>query len=302
MRRINIDTQLLRSFVAVADAGGFARAADRLNMTQPTMSQQMRRLEEMLGQALFRRDGRRSVLTPQGELVLGYARRIIELNDKIPVRLAGEAEREVVHLGMPEHFSETLLPLIMAAVYERYPNVQLVVKVGRSQTLAAALDEGRLHLAITLEEHDRTKAPPLHVAPMAWFGSPDMPLPDEDAGEIPLVLFSAPCGLRSLVIRTLEQAARPWRCMHEGEELSALRAAVQVRIGVTALPAFQIYPGIQALDAPRTLPRLPEIAVSLRPRRSWRSRTAPDLERLVIDVWNAFRTTVPPVPAPLCTG
>lgn len=289
MRRVNIDTQLLRSFVAVADTGGFGKAADSLNMTQPAMSQQMRRLEELIGRSLFQRDGRKLVFTAQGELLLGYARRILELNDDVHRRLVGDDEREIVHLGMPEHFSESLLPLVIAAVHERFPSVQLVVKIGRSRTLEEMIADGRLNLALAIGEHEPGAGPPpLQVAPLAWFSAEQGAARGGDR-EVPLVLFRPPCGMRSLAIATLERAARPWRCVHESEELAALRAAVRAGIGVTPLPTFQAYAGIVPLAPSATLPTLPEVAVTLHRRAGWAPRTALGLEDLVVELWNAFR-------------
>ncbi|MGJ3264849.1 MAG: LysR substrate-binding domain-containing protein [Salinarimonas sp.] len=297
-RRINIDIQLLRSFVAVVETGGFARAADGLAMTQPAMSQQMKRLEETLGRALFRRDGRKLVLTPEGELLLGYARRILELNDETYRRFAGEQLREVVNLGMPEHFSESLLPLVISTVHERYPDVQLVVKVGRSQTLSEQVEDGRLHLALLVgAPKDIGGNTPLQVAPLAWFGAQETTL-DAEPRALPLVLFRAPCGIRQLAVAALERAAVPWRCVHESEDLSALRAAVRVNLGLTVLPNFQAYAGIRPLGDVAGLPPLPDIAVSLRRRPSWRPRSAQGLDALVVELWEAFRSG-PDLPQPM---
>lgn len=288
MRRVNIDTQLLRSFVAVADSGGFGKAAESLAMTQPAMSQQMRRLEELIGRPLFQRDGRKLVFTANGELLLGYARRILELNDDVHRRLVGDDEREIVHLGMPEHFSESLLPLVIAAVHERFPSVQLVVKVGRSRTLEEMIEDGRLKLALAIGEHEPGVGPaPLHVAPLAWFAGEGGGA--RAAGEVPLVLFRPPCGMRSLAIAALERAERPWRCVHESEELAALRAAVRAGLGVTPLPTFQAYAGIAPLRSSGSLPGLPDVAVTLHRHAGWTPRTAPGLEDLVVELWNAFR-------------
>lgn len=295
MRRVNIDTQLLRSFVAVADTGGFGKAADSLNMTQPAMSQQMRRLEELIGRSLFAREGRKLVFTAQGDLLLGYARRILELNDDVHRRLVGDDVREIVHIGMPEHFSETLLPLVIAAVHERFPSVQLVVRVGRSRQLEEMVADGRLELALTIGAQDTDGPAPLHVAPLAWFAA-------ERAGssggtEVPLVLFRPPCPMRSLAIAALERAEQPWRCAHESEELVALRAAVRAGLGVTALPTFQSYPGIAPTDVGGALPALPEVAVRLHRRPGWASGVAEGLEHLVVEFWNDFRTGAAHAPA-----
>jgi DNA-binding transcriptional LysR family regulator len=169
MRLSNIDTQLMRSFITINDAGGFARAAEILHMTQPAISQQMRRLEELVGQPLFERHGRLMLLNMHGETLLGYARQIVALNDEAIRRLSDvKRERETVILGMPEHFSDTALHLIIAEAAHQLPNIRLVVKSGTTQRLIDGLEQGKIDLALTLSEAGSGQGQVLQKIPVAW--------------------------------------------------------------------------------------------------------------------------------------
>lgn len=287
MRRVNFDTQLLRSFIAVVDAGSFVAASEQINMTQPAMSQQMKRLEDQLGAPMFRRDGRKLALTSQGEILLNYARRIIELNDEIGEELGLGRKKEVVHIGMPEHFSESLLPVLIAEAHREFPHIQLVVKVARSQLLADCVTEGRLNMALLLGPQPSNDPAPHQPVPLHWIRSSAFEL-DLTSDIVPLVLFRSPCGFRSIATQVLENAGMRWRCVHEGEDLATLRAAVMANIGITALPMVRDYAGLSTIDKGPTLPNLPDVAFRLRRHPQWRSKASDGLSKLVGRVWEQF--------------
>ncbi|MBL8573166.1 MAG: LysR family transcriptional regulator [Hyphomicrobiaceae bacterium] len=288
MRTINFDTQLLRSFVTAVDTGSFVAAADQLNMTQPAMSQQMRRLEDLVGQPLFRRDGRKLAVTNAGDMLIGYARQIIAINDQIPEGLGLGSRTEVVHIGMPEHFSESLLPILIARAHEHFPNVQLVVKVARSGALAEGLAEGRLQLALMLGGSPSADDVAAQAMPLQWIRAESFD-PTRTGDVVPLVLFRAPCEFRQHATKALEQAGQRWHCVHEGDDLTTLRAAVRANIGVTALPVIQDYTGLKRYSDNDGLPRLPDIHVRLKRHEAWKSRSANALCGLVEQVWKSFR-------------
>lgn len=285
MRLSNIDTQLLRSFITINDVGGFAKAADILHMTQPAISQQMRRLEEMLGLPLFRRHGRLMRLTDQGETLLGYARRIVSLNDEAVRHLSGmKRARETVTLGITEHFLDASLHRIIAESARRLPEIRLIVRTGTSQRLMDGMDQGEIDLALTLGEAGRTDAPTLQTIPIVWVSGTDCRFGSSDA--VPLVVFSGPCMFRRLVTDALESANRVWRIRYESDDLAGLRAAVRANLGVTALPAQPLPAYMQARPMPAELPALPLAALSLRHRPAWSSPAAQDVGGLIADLWS----------------
>lgn len=294
MRRVNFDTQLLRSFIAVVDAGSFVAASEQLNMTQPAMSQQMKRLEDQLDAPIFHRDGRKLALTSQGETLLSYARRIIQLNDEIGEELGLGSKNEVVHIGMPEHFSESLLPILIAEAHREFPHIQLVVKVARSQVLADSVTEGRLNMALLLGPQPTNDHTPHQPVPLHWIRSSAFDM-DLASGIVPLVLFRSPCGFRNIATQALESAGLRWRCVHEGEDLATLRAAVLANIGITALPMVRDYAGLSTIEAAPLLPHLPDVAFALRRHPKWRSKASDGLSELVGRVWQTFNSTAPSV-------
>jgi DNA-binding transcriptional LysR family regulator len=285
IRRINFDTQLLRSLVTIIDAGSFVAASERLNMTQPAMSQQMRKLEDLIGQPLFRKNGRKLAATSAGERLAKYARRIIELNDQIPDEFGLGRTSEIVHIGMPEHFSESLLPILIGRVHADFPDVQMVVKVGRSRILAEAISEGRLQLALLIGEPQLKDEIACQLVPFRWLCGSKF-IFQEKIVLVPLVLFQSPCDFRNIATRALDEAGISWRCTHEGEDLQTLRAAVKAKMGITALPILEDYIDLDTCD--ELLPDLPELSVGLRKHSSWRSKNAAGITGLVEDIWKRF--------------
>jgi DNA-binding transcriptional LysR family regulator len=285
MRRINFDTQLLRSLVSIIDNGSFVAASEKLHMTQPAMSQQMRKLEDLVGQPLFRKNGRKLAATSAGERLAKYARRIIELNDQIPDELGIGRTAEIVHIGMPEHFSESLLPILIGRVHADFPDVQIVVKVGRSRVLAEGLSEGRLQLALLIGEPQLKDEIASQLVPFRWLRGSNF-IFQESIALVPLVLFQSPCDFRNIATRALDEAGISWRCTHEGEDLQTLRAAVKAKIGITALPTLQDHIDLDICDGP--LPDLPELSVGLRKQFNWKSKNAAGITGLVEDIWKRF--------------
>ncbi len=287
MRRINFDTQVLRSFATIVDAGSFVAASERLNITQPAISQQIRKLEDVLGQQLFRRGARKLALTSAGEMLICYAREIIEINDEIAERVGVNAKKEIINIGMPEHFSESVLPALIAQVHQRMPGIQLVVKVARSGVLAEALTEGRMQIAMLLGEEGGWTESPLQKVSMRWLAGGQFDL-RRAKNKLPLVLFRSPCDFRRIAIQKLEEIHLPWHCVLESEGLIALRAAVKASIGITALPVVRDDPDLSVLDEDGILPKLPTVAVRIKQHESWRSPVSRELKELIQEVWSSF--------------
>ncbi len=284
MRLSNIDTQLLRSFITINDAGGFAKAADVLHMTQPAISQQIRRLEDMVGTPLFQRQGRQMRLTAQGESLLGYARRIVSLNDEAMLHLGGmKRPRETVTLGMTEHFLDSFLHQIIAESARRFPEIRLIVRTGTSARLLSGMEQGEIDLALTLSEAGASDASVLQTIPVAWVSGLDYRLDPSET--VRLVLFTGQCMFRRLIINALETAGRVWHISYESDDLAGLRAAVRANLGITALPVQQLPDYMKALPVAPALPALPLSELSLRFRPAWNSPLIREIGALIGDMW-----------------
>lgn len=282
--RVNLDIQSLRSFLKVAELGSFTRAAQALSLTQPAISQQIRRLEDLLGVALFARDNRQVLLTLEGERLTGYAQQIVCINDNVGDLFDVSRTQESVTLGIPEYFSEQILQRVIPGMALELPSVRIVVKVARSMLLKEAFKEGQIDIGLMIDELPNVVGTPLHSLSLMWLGGERAVAPSEGQ-EVSLVLFKAPCVFRSLAIRRLEESGIRWRCVYESEDLMSLRSAVQAGIGVTLLPSFAQVQGLSSLEALAHLPALPGFGVELKQRAGWGPWYKPQLLAIIEAAW-----------------
>lgn len=256
-----MDIELLRTFVAVVESAGFAKAAGRRHMTQSTVSQQMKRLAEQAGHPLFASEGRRRVLGPSGELLLGYARRLLALHDDA-VRALGEATvGEVVRVGATQDFAETRLPAVLRVFHQTHPRVRPEVRVGSSQDLTRLVDEGALEVAVVFAARDG-RASSFARERTAWLAAPDFvpPLPPQPW---PLALFDSPCAFRQAALEALDTAGLPWRIVYATPSLSGMLAAVRAGLAVTLRLHRHSQKGLRTLGAREGLPAVAGVRVSL---------------------------------------
>lgn len=284
--KVNLDVQSLRSFIKVGELRGFTRAAQALCLTQPAISQQIKRLEELLDVALFVRENRQVLLTLEGEKFLGYAKEIVACNDKVGILFQPDKKRETLTLGMPEHFCERVLPGIISRMASHFPAIQMEVKVARSGLLLEAVNAGKIDLCLVIGELGGVHEPPWHTLSVRWFTSEHW-ASAVGLDDVPLALFKAPCGFRSLAIRSLEECGIGWRCVYESEDLMSLRSAVQAGVGVTLLPSVARVSGLKSLGALSHLPVLPEFTVLLRERAGWSPAYRQEALDLIRAAWAA---------------
>lgn len=253
----------LRSFVAVADCGGFQRAATSLHLTQGAVSQHVRRLESTLGRALVERNGRGSRFTSDGETLLAQARRILAAHDETLRVFDVEAERSLV-VGSTEHAAAPLLPGLTAALGAGLPGHRIRFRIDRGAQLRSALGDGRIDLALLLGPAEDPSARTVGELPLTWYSAPDwrLPAPGEP---IPLVAFDAPCALRSRALETLAGERLPAEVDCEVANLAGMQAAVRAGLGVGLMATLG--QGVEGLVARDDLPAAPPLALSLWPRR-----------------------------------
>jgi len=233
--RHDLQINRLRALVAVVEHGGFRRAAEALHITQPAVSQQIRQLSGLIKRPVFASTGREMRLSPQGEELLEYARRMVALNDEAVARFVPEAGQVLLSVGVTSQLAE-VLPEFLRRVNRGLPQVQLRVRTGASEALAQQLSTGQLDAALLLQAgppDPGTDTLELGRMRMAWFGRPATG--ERDA--LPLALFPAPCTLRGLVGEVLDGAGIPWRIAYEGPELIGLRSAAKAGLGMTCLVA-----------------------------------------------------------------
>jgi DNA-binding transcriptional LysR family regulator len=225
-----MDPVLLRSFVAVARALSFTRAAARLGLRQSTVSQHVRRLEETVGRTLLLRDTHSVSLTPDGAAMLEFAVTILDAGDRALAHFRGAQVRGRVRFGVSEDLVLTRMPTILAEFRARHPEVDVELTVGLSETLEAALDRGELDLLFAKRSAGRTGGTPVWRDRFVWVAAPSFRPTDP----VPLVSYPPPSLSRAAAIAALEAAGRPWRLACTSGSLSGLRAAALAGLGVVA--------------------------------------------------------------------
>ena len=263
MSRINLDMDVLRTLVAAQQLGGFNRAADQVGRSQSAVSQQIRRLEEQVGEALYRKSGRGVALTEVGDVMLNYARRILELNDEAIAAVRGVSVGGTVRFGLPSDLAETWLSMTLGRYKRAHPSVLVEAVVDRNALLLEELDKGHLDLVLAFGGAARSDAEILATLPMTWIG-PASGAPVFSPGEaLPLVMYGPPCFFRQAGIDALDQAGVRWRTAFTSPSLHGLWAAVDAGLGITLRTPVGLPNSLVVLDEHSALPPVPTIALSL---------------------------------------
>lgn len=282
MELANLDMDVLRTLAVAMDLGGFAKAADRLGRSQSAVSLQMRKLEDRVGRPLFRRQGRGIALTDTGEVVLGYARRILELNDQAVAAARGIAIEGSVRFGLPQDFGDTWLPAVLGRFIRAHPSVLIEARVDRTDKLVEHIAQGNLDLALLWGNHPSLpNAVPVGRVPMAWIGPKDYVRPRGE--RIPLALFDAPCVFHQPGVEALDKAKQPWRLAFTSPGLSGLWAATAAGLAVTVRTALALPSPLTVLDRSSGLPKLPQIGLSLYAAEANPSQATTRLREILLD-------------------
>lgn len=254
------DTQTLKTFLAVADSGSFSRAAEAVGRTQPAVSQQIKRLEEILGCALLVRTAKGAALTPEGETFAGYARRIVDLQWEAWSRLREPDAEGEIRVGTPEDFATWRLSGVLAAFAKHHPRIQLSVSCDLTLNLIEAFDRGELDIILvkrdpqTVQGGMRVWREPLVFASVhGWSGG----------SPIPLVLSPKPCIYRARALAALDRAGLAWRIVYTSQSLAGTLAAARAGLGVTVLPANMLPQDVHPLGQDSGLPELADAEIAL---------------------------------------
>jgi DNA-binding transcriptional LysR family regulator len=263
---VNLDLDLVRTFVTIATLRSFTRAAERLMRQQSTISLQIRRLEDTLGRRLLERTPRSVTLTPAGEAFLADAQRMLDLNDDVVARAAEPAMHGTVRLGTPEDFATQHLPQVLARFAAAYPGVALDVTCDLTLTLIERFRQGHFDLML-YKRTPKTGTAGQRVwrEPLVWVRG-ERHFEDFDAA-IPLVVSPEPCVYRQRATTALTSAKRPFRIAYTCASLAGSVAAVQAGLGIAVLPKGMVPLGLHAIDG-GPLPDLADTEISLVASRS----------------------------------
>ena len=264
------DLDLLRTLVWVAQTGSFKEAAERVGRTQSAVSLQMNRLEEMIGVAAFERRGRGITLTASGEILVGYARRMLALNDEAMQAVSGTAVQGTVRLGLLQDFAETILPGVLATFSRAHPSVEIDIQVERSIDLIRGIRTRRLDLALLFARESIDLASTrIGSLPMRWVVYPGF-LPEEP---LRMVLFAAPCLFRETATSLLRE--KPWKQTFSSSSLAGTWAAVKAGLGISLRTPLGVPDHLETLSRLPGTGRLPMVDIVL-----LQGRTTPVVTRL----------------------
>jgi DNA-binding transcriptional LysR family regulator len=228
-----LDIAPLRSLVAVADCGGFHRAAAALHLSQSAVSQHLKKLETVVGQPVVERSGRGIVFTDAGQKVLRHARTILAAHDAALTDL-GATEQTLLTIGATEHGADVMLPALTGALREQLPDLRLRFKLDRNVSLAESLERGLVDLAVMLDGAGLDRANASGLVRLQWISGRNFTASSRDP--LPLVIFSEPCVLREPAFSILENRRVAYEIVAECGDLSGLYAAVRSGLGVALLP------------------------------------------------------------------
>ena len=262
MAAINLPTDVLRTFLAVIELGSFTKAGQALGRTQPAVSLQIHRLEELLGYQLIDTSGRSVSLTPEGETLSRYARQLLAMNDEIVARIQKRETGGSLRVGLPTDYAASFFQKSLSAFARLNPDVDMSIHCEISDQLLKAFANDELDLAIAM--YDDKQSPGLIYS---WAEKPIWATAaDADAhlrDPVPIAAHPEGCHYRRRMTKALDEVGRGWRIVYSSPGISGLQQAVQSGLAVTALTRRTLLRGMRPLTEKDGYPPLRDIRLGL---------------------------------------
>ncbi|MFH7564920.1 LysR substrate-binding domain-containing protein [Oceanimonas smirnovii] len=274
-----LDPVLLRSFVAVVDTGSFTRAADSTHLTQSTVSQQVRKLESQLGCELLNRKGRYITATLEGERVLNYARRILQLMQEAVAQTSLSIEQQKIRLGVPEDFATHAIMPALSAFADQYPGIRLEVKSGLCSDIWREFQRGELDMALVKQRPGSVPGMASWPEPLCWIDG----LESNNLASQPVPLVTFPIGglYRGEMAHTFDRLGRSWRLAYVSTSLSGVCCAVEAGFGISLLPRRLVTTNHRILSEADGLPDVPDLELTLHAQDKLSAHSKLLAERLI---------------------
>lgn len=262
---MDLEPDLLRTFVAFSESGSLARAAVAVGRTPSAVTAQVKRLEEIVGEPLLAPAGRGRVLTDTGVELLVLAREILDTHRRALLRLRGERMAGKVSVAATQDFAESGLPPLLRLFAETHPRIRLEVRIGRTVEINDALALGQVDVAIAMRTDASRREVGLIEEPTLWLAASEG-LSVSPADDLPLALLDPPCGFRSEALRALDRSAHAYRIAATSQSLAGLRAAVLAGFAITLRTARWQGGGIGRAPKTLNLPDTEPLTFSIRLR------------------------------------
>ncbi|MCV2880598.1 LysR family transcriptional regulator [Actibacterium sp. XHP0104] len=256
----NLDLTALRSFVAVSEAGGVTRAAGFLNLTQSAVSMQIKRLEEALDLQLLDRSARQIALTASGEQLLGYAKRMLALNDEIYARLTAQEYEGEIMLGVPHDIVYPSIPQVMQRFHADYPRMKVHLLSSFTKELKAQFARGEVDAILTTEGLPDEGGETLIELPLVWVGAQNG---QAWRGRPLRLAYEYNCRFRAPVQQALDAAGIPWEMAVESNSSRTVEATVTADLAVHTVMEGAEPPHLERINHNGALPDLPTFKVNL---------------------------------------
>ncbi len=261
MNLISLDIRMLRSLISVVETGSITETARRLGRTQPAITLQLQRLEELTGKAIFIHEGRRLFLTTEGETVLKFARSILSLHDELLSQLASPDIEGHVVLGTPDLYAAFMLPSILKIFRKAFPRVQIQLNCSLSTPLVGCVKRGEVDIALVTRMNDFTGGQVVRLEQLIWMTGEQSTAHNE--APIPLALLPPGNIYRDHAIERLEAARLRWRIACISDSVGGLQAAAFAGIAVTVLGRSALVRNMRELGPKEGLPPLPKVDLLL---------------------------------------
>jgi DNA-binding transcriptional LysR family regulator len=261
MNLINLDIRMLRSLMSVVETGSITETARRLGRTQPAITLQLQRLEELIGKAIFIHEGRRLFLTAEGEMVLSYARSILGFHDELLSRLISPDIEGHVVLGTPDLYAAFMLPSILKIFRKAFPRVQLELNCSLSTPLVGCVKRGEVDIALVTRMNDFTGGQVVRQEQLIWMTGEQSTAHNEKP--IPLALLPPGNIFRDHAIERLEASKLRWRIACVSHSVGGLQAAAFAGMAVTVLGRSALVRNMREIGADEGLPALPKVDLLL---------------------------------------
>jgi DNA-binding transcriptional LysR family regulator len=261
MNLLSLDIRMLRSLISVVDTGSITETARQLGRTQPAITLQIQRLEEITGKVLFHHEGRRMNLTPDGDMVLGYARSILRLHDELLSRLSSPDVQGHVVLGVPDLYAAYMLPSVLSVFREAFPRIRVELRCALSTPTVERVRRGEVDVALVTRMNDFTRGLVVHQEQLVWMVSENSRAQFENP--VPLALLPPGNIYREFAIEYVERTGRRWQIVCVSESASGLHAAVHAGMAVTVLGRCALVKGMRELTPEDGFPSLPKVDLLL---------------------------------------
>ena len=255
-----LDPDLLQAFLAVADHRSFTRAAMTLNRTQSAVSMQVKRLEEQLHAELFHRSKPNLDLSAAGEQLLGYARRILSLNEEAVGRVREHRVEGRVRLGVMDDYGTMLVPPLLASFVANYPLIEVEMETGLTSTMTDRLGK-TYNIVIAMHQEGHSEGELLRLEQAVWAASAEHRV--EDLDPLPVALYPRGCLFRSWAMQALDTANRAWRLAFVSHSLAAVEAIAAQGLAVTVVKSGTFPSRLRRLSVRDGLPPLPRAEIRL---------------------------------------